>query len=184
MIQLLNCVCFMCDQATCCAFLGHLLTDGRHSDGRYCKAIEPEDISLKWNCCVFVVVHWVALEITYHVFLHEAWLVFKSVLIQMTQLTQLNYCNQNHGLGHQLMLWALVASGQLPYCHDLQPQVIQVQCNSMNQIEWLALEQHMPRLGVSMSLPPMSQSGWSPIGCEGFHNNLNIPSPLPTLVFP
>ena len=24
------------------------------------------------------------------------------------------------------------------------------------------------------------QSGWSPIGCEGFHTNLNIPSPLPT----
>ena len=23
------------------------------------------------------------------------------------------------------------------------------------------------------------QSGWSPIGCEGFHTNLNIPSPLP-----
>ena len=28
------------------------------------------------------------------------------------------------------------------------------------------------------------QSGWSSIGCEGFHTNLNIPSPLPTtLVF-
>ena len=28
------------------------------------------------------------------------------------------------------------------------------------------------------------QSGWSPIGCEGFHTNLNIRSPLPTtLVF-
>ena len=31
----------------------------------------------------------------------------------------------------------------------------------------------------------VSASGWSPIGYEGFHNNLNIPSPLPTtLVFP
>ena len=31
----------------------------------------------------------------------------------------------------------------------------------------------------------VSSSGWSPIGCEGFHKNLNIPSPLPTtLVFP
>ena len=29
-----------------------------------------------------------------------------------------------------------------------------------------------------------SQSGWSPIGCECFRTNLNIPSPLPTtLVF-
>jgi hypothetical protein len=25
------------------------------------------------------------------------------------------------------------------------------------------------------------QSGWSPIGCEGFRTNLNIASPLPTL---
>ena len=24
------------------------------------------------------------------------------------------------------------------------------------------------------------QSGWSPVGCEGFHTDLNIPSPLPT----
>ena len=30
----------------------------------------------------------------------------------------------------------------------------------------------------------VSVSGWSPIGCGGFHANLNIPSPLPTtLVF-
>ena len=30
----------------------------------------------------------------------------------------------------------------------------------------------------------VSASGWTPIGCEGFHTNLNIPSPLPTtLVF-
>ena len=30
----------------------------------------------------------------------------------------------------------------------------------------------------------VSASGWSPIGCEGFDTNLNIPSPLPTtLVF-
>ena len=30
----------------------------------------------------------------------------------------------------------------------------------------------------------VSVNGWSPIGCEGFYANLNIPSPLPTtLVF-
>ena len=26
------------------------------------------------------------------------------------------------------------------------------------------------------------QSGWSRIGCEGFHANLNIPTPIPILV--
>ena len=26
------------------------------------------------------------------------------------------------------------------------------------------------------------QSGWSPIGCEGFNTKLNIPSPFPTTV--
>ena len=27
------------------------------------------------------------------------------------------------------------------------------------------------------------QSGWSPIGCECFHTNVNIPSPLPTTLY-
>ena len=29
----------------------------------------------------------------------------------------------------------------------------------------------------------VSVSGWSSIACEGFHANLKVPSPLPTLVF-
>ena len=38
-------------------------------------------------------------------------------------------------------------------------------------------------LCVKIGYRMVSVSGWSPIGCEGFHTNLNIPSPPPTNYF-
>ena len=36
----------------------------------------------------------------------------------------------------------------------------------------------------AMCTNAVSVSGWSPVGCEGFHTNVSIPSPLPTtLIF-
>ena len=65
--------------------------------------------------------------------------------------------------------------------HDLPDQVKNVKKKTIRDNR-MNIEQNS--LQLASTRKGHGQSGWSPIGCEGFHTSLTIPSPLPTtLVF-
>ena len=60
-------------------------------------------------------------------------------------------------------------------------QVVTGQGKPRNPATWAACRRETTGFHPSVATRDMA-SGWPPIGCEGFNTNLNIPSPIPTIL--
>ena len=99
--------------------------------------------TLNWRLAFLVLI---GLAFEYHVFLHEAWLVLKSVWVQMRQLTQLMQLNRGTKALSQL---CFVKTAILSYVRFTTTKPIDKAIRWTDLKEWMNNDRHVNTTGLA-----------------------------------